>query len=57
MGSLHIVRLASDRKLLLKKNDSEIFFEELRISRVISWKSLSFPEILRVQTSPQIMKK
>ena len=38
--------IPSDTKLLLTKNYSEIIiFEKLRISRVISGKSLSFPEI------------
>ena len=47
----------TDTKLLLTKNYSEIIiFEKLRISRVISWKSLSFLEILRVQIPPKITK-
>ena len=49
--------LPSDTKLLLTKNYSEIIiFEKLRISRVISGKSLSFPEILRVQIPSKITK-
>ena len=51
------VTLPSDTKLLLTKNYSEIIiFEKLRISRVISGKSLSFPEILRVQIPSKITK-
>ena len=47
----------SDTKLLLTKNYFEIFiFEKLRISRVISGKSLSFPEILRGQIPSKITK-
>ena len=38
------------RKMILEK----IFFEKLRISRVISGKTLSFPEILRVQFPSKI---
>ena len=49
--------LPSDTKLLLTKNYFEIIiFEKLRISRVISGKSLSFLEILRVQIPSKIMK-
>ena len=47
----------SDTKLLLPKNYFEIiFFEKLRISRVISGKSLSFLEIFRVQIPSKITK-
>ena len=50
--------LPSDTKLLLTKNYSKIIiFEKLRISRVISRKSLSFLEILRVQIPSKITKK
>ena len=50
-------KLPSDTKLLLTKNYSEIIiFEKLRISRVISGQSLSFPEILRVQFPSKITK-
>ena len=49
--------LPSDTKLLLTNNYSEIIsFEKLRISRVISRKSLSFPEILRAQIPSNITK-
>ena len=49
--------LPSDTKLLLTKNYFEIIiFEKLRISRVISGKSLSFPEILRGQIPSKITK-
>ena len=49
--------LPSDTKLLLTKNYSEIIiFEKLRISRVISGKSLSFPEISRVHFPSRITK-
>ena len=49
--------LPSDTKLLLTKNYSEIIiFEKLRISRVISGKSLSFTEILRAQFPSKITK-
>ena len=50
-------KIPSDTKLLLTKNDFEIIiFEKLRISRVISGKSLSFLEILRVQIPSKITK-
>ena len=49
--------LPSDTKLLLTNNYFEmIIFEKLRISRVISGKSLSFLEILRVQIPSKITK-
>ena len=49
--------LPSDTKILLTKNYFEIsIFEKLRISHVISGKSLSFPEILRVQIPSKITK-
>ena len=49
--------LPSDTKLLLTKNYSErIIFEKLRISRAISGKRLSFPEISRVQIALKITK-
>ena len=49
--------LLSDTKLLLTKNYFEIIiFEKLRIPRVISGKSLSFLEILRVQIPSKITK-
>ena len=49
--------LPSDTKLLLTKNYFEIIiFEKLRISRVISGKSLSFLEILRAQIPSKITK-
>ena len=60
MGGWACIRLGpvpSDTKLLLTKNYSEIIiFEKLRISRVISGKSLSFPEILRAQFPSKIPK-
>ena len=47
----------SDTKLLLTKNYFEIIiFEKLRVSRVISGKSLSFSEILRGQIPSKITK-
>ena len=50
-------RVPSDTKLLLTKNYSKIIiFEKLRISRVISRKSLSFLEILKVQIHSKITK-
>ena len=49
-GANSVLELPSDTKLLLTKNYSEIIiFEKLRISRVLSGKRLSFPEISRVQ--------
>ena len=49
--------LPFDTKLLLTKNYFEIIiFEKLRISRVISGKSLSFLETLRVQIPSKITK-
>ena len=47
--------MPSDTKLLLTKL-FEIFFEKLRISRVISREGLSFPEILRAQIPLKIPK-
>ena len=58
MGRGLEVRIPSDTKLLLTKNYFEIMiFEKLRISRVISGKSPSFLEILRVQIPSKITKK
>ena len=52
-----IADVPSDTELLLTKNYFEkINFEKLRISRVISGKSHSFPEILRVQIPSKITK-
>ena len=49
--------LPSDTKLLLTKSYFEIIiFEKLRTSRVISGKSLSFLDILRVQIPSKITK-
>ena len=49
--------IPSDTKLLLTKNYSEIIiYKQLRISRVILWKCLSFPEILRAQNPSKITK-
>ena len=49
--------LPSGTKSLLTKNYFEIItFEKLRISHVISGKSLSFREILRVQIPSKITK-
>ena len=49
--------IPSDTKLLLTKNYSEIIiFEKLRISRVISRKSLLFLEISRAQNPSKITK-
>ena len=54
---LNGINLPSDTKLLLTKNYSEIIiFEKLRISRVISGKSLSFPEISRARFPSKITK-
>ena len=54
--SIHIYT-PSDTKLLLTKNYSKInVFEKLRISCVIPWKSLSFPEILRRQNPSKTTK-
>ena len=54
---LFLSPIPSDTKLLLTKNYFEIIiFEKLRISRVISGKSLSFLEILRVQNPSKITK-
>ena len=50
--------LPSDTKLLLTKNHSEIvIFEKLRISRVISGKRLSYPEIFGGQIPSNYYKK
>ena len=52
-----ISAIPSDTKLLLTKNYFEIIiFKNLRISRVISGKSLSFLKILRVQLPSKITK-
>ena len=57
LAHLQTRKLPSDTKLLLTKNYFEIIiFEKLRISRVISGKSLSFLEILRVQIPSKITK-
>ena len=53
-----LLHIPSDTKLLLTKNYFEkIIFEKLRISRVISGKSQSFPEMLRGQIPSKITKK
>ena len=55
---LLLSRLPSDTKFLLTKKYSKIIiFEKLRISRVISRKSLSFLEILRECKFPPKLRK
>ena len=55
LSTSHVYEIPSDTKLLLTKSYFEIIiFERFWFSRVISGKSMSFPEILRGQIPQQL---